>query len=417
VRPDRKSAVGWLIARALAATAAIAGAAAAPAGSDTAPWKSGDPIPSLREAFRGELRIGAAVGAGLLQSADTRAFLERQLDVVTPETELKPLALAPREGQYDFAPADAIVDWANQHGLKVRGHCLVWHEHEPAWMFTQDGKPVSRDVLAQRLRVYIHDVVGHFKGRIWAWDVVNEAFTAGSPGAERTNGWRPSGWYDVLGPEYVALAFQLAHEADPGALLFYNDYETENPAKRAKILELIRSLRDRGIAIHGIGHQAHYTLAYPDPAEVEATLRAVAAAGLRNQITELDITLRERAGSPMPPVTPELEARQARRWADVFRMYRRNADVIDAVVLWGVNDEMSWLQPPDRPLLFDHFQPTPPFWAVLGEAKRKPRRQPRRGRGANHQLHPTPPSPTSHAAQRTAGSESAPTVGAGAQPT
>jgi endo-1,4-beta-xylanase len=361
----------WLAAVVVAA-AALALGVATRAGRAARPWRPGDPVPSLRKAYHGKFLVGAAVAGGMAQRADARAFLERQFDVVVPESELKPLTLGPREGQYDFAAADAIVEWARQRGIKVRGNCLVWHQEEPPWMFTQDGKPVSRDLLVQRLRAYIHDVVGHFKGRIWAWDVVNEAFVAGEPGTESTDGWRRSRWYDVLGPDYVALAFQFAHEADPGALLFYNDYETQNPARRAMILELVRSLRRRGVAVDGVGHQAHYTVGQPAaPAELEATIQEVARLGLRNQITEMDLSLRERLGAPVPAVTPALLAQQAQRWAEFFRMFRRNADRIDAVVLWGVNDEASWLGAPDEPLLFKGFQPQPAFWAVLEEARRR----------------------------------------------
>ncbi len=353
----------WMAALLLAAAAPLAARAAPP------PWRPGDPVPSLAGAYRGDFLVGAAVGLDMIRSPSGRAFLERQFDVITPETELKPFALEPREGELHFGPADELVDWANRHGIKVRGHCLVWHQQELAWMLTDGGKPVSRELLARRLRRYIHDVVGHFKGRIWAWDVVNEALVAGEAGAEATGGWRPSGLYRVLGPEYVALAFQAAHEADPGALLFYNDYETQNPARRAMIVELVRSLRARGIRIDGIGHQSHYTVHTPPAAELEASIEELSRLGLRNSITEMDLTLRERLGAPVPPLTDALREEQARRWGEFFRMFRRNAGRIDAVVVWGVNDEASWLGAPDEPLLFSHFQPTAAFWAALGAAR------------------------------------------------
>ena len=355
----------------LAAAALAVGVAVLGARRVSHPWKPGDPIPSLRKAYRGQFLIGAAVRAGMVLTGDTPKFLERQFNVIVAENEMKPLALSPREGQYDFAAADALVDWANQHGIKVRGHCLVWHQQELPWMFTQDGKPVSRDVLLRRMRAYIHEVVGHFKGRVWAWDVVNEAFVAGEPGAESTGGWRRSSWYDIIGPDFIPLAFQFAHEADPAALLFYNDYETQNPAKRSMILQLVQSLQKRGVVIDGIGHQSHYDLGHPAPAELEATIQEFAGLGLRNHITEMDVSLRARMGDPVPPVTDALRAQQARRWAELFQMFRRNADKIDVVVLWGVNDETSWLRPPDEPLLFAAFRPKPAFWAVLDEATRK----------------------------------------------
>jgi len=333
-------------------------------------WKPADPLPSLAQAYRGQFLVGAAVTSAMVDSARARKFLEQQFDVVVAENEMKPEALSRGEGQYDFSRADAIVDWAIRNGFKVRGHCLVWHHQEMPWMFSQGGKPAPRDVIVKRLRTYIHDVVGHFKGRVWAWDVVNEALVAYEPSIPSENGWRKSRLYDSLGPEYVALAFRFAHEADPDALLFYNDYDTQNPGKRAMILELVRSLRAQGVVIHGIGHQTHEQLDGRSVSDLEATIQAVAATGLRNHITEMDVSLRPRWGEPIPPVTEALRARQAALWAELFRMFRRNRDRIDAVLTWGVNDQESWLHSPDEPLLFSEFQPKPAFWAVLDEASR-----------------------------------------------
>ena len=357
---------------ALLAGAACLGAPMAGAGQEAGslPPRSrpGDPIPSLAMAYRGQFLVGAAVTREMVLSNETRRFLEHQFDVIVAENEMKPSALSRGEGRYDFAAGDALVDWANQHGIRVRGHCLVWHREEPAWMFAGDGKPLSRDLLVRRMRAYIHDVVGHFKGRVWAWDVVNEAFVVSEPGVPNDNGWRRSTWYDVIGPSYVALAFQAAREADPDALLFYNDYETQDPAKRSLILDLVRSLKEGGVAIDGIGHQSHYTLDYPPVKSLEASIEEVARLGLKNHITEMDISMRERWNGPVPPLTDALRAAQALRWAEFFRMFRRNADKIEAVVTWGVNDEVSWLRPPDEPLLFKAFRPTGAFWAVLDEA-------------------------------------------------
>jgi endo-1,4-beta-xylanase len=335
-------------------------------------WTPGDPVPSLATAYRGQFLVGAAITTAMLQGEAER-LVKEQFNVIVAETEMKPSALSRGEGQYDFARADALVEWANRNGIKVRGHCLVWHLDELPWMFTTgDGPPLSGELLAARMRTYIHDVVGHFKGRVWAWDVVNEALVADEPGVPEVSGYRRSRWYELLGQDYVPLAFQYAHEADPDALLFYNDYETQSPTKRALILEMIATLRKKGVTIHGIGHQAHYSVDRPPAKELEATLRAIAAAGLRNHVTELDLSLRPRAGADVPPLTAELTARQAARWAEFFRMFRRNRDQIDAVLTWGVNNQDSWLRPPDQPLLFSDHRPTAAFWAVVDEAARRP---------------------------------------------
>jgi endo-1,4-beta-xylanase len=335
------------------------------------PSKTGDAVPSLAAAYRGKFLVGAAVNSATVQGGGSRQFVKYQFNVIVAENEMKPSALSRGEGKYDFSRADALVDWANRNGIKVRGHCLIWHLDELPWMFTTgDGPPLDGELLAARMRTYIHDVVGHFKGRVWAWDVVNEALVAHEPGVADVSGWRKSRWYELLGRDYVPLAFQYAHEADPGALLFYNDYETQNPAKRALILGMVRTLQKKGIPIHGIGHQAHYSVDAPPVAELQATIHEVAAAGLRNHVTELDISLRPRMNADVPALTDALKARHAARWAEFFRMFRRNRTKIDAVLTWGVNVEGSWLRPPDQPLLFSDYRPTPAFWAVLNAASR-----------------------------------------------
>ncbi|HKE15069.1 MAG TPA: endo-1,4-beta-xylanase [Kofleriaceae bacterium] len=344
--------------------------AAATAPAPPPGWKPGDPIPSLAAAYRGQFLVGAAVTGAMVQG-DAQGFVKYEFNVIVSENEMKPSALSRGEGKYDFSRADALVDWANRNGIKVRGHCLVWHRDELPWMFTSgSGPPLTGELVAARMRTYIHDVVGHFKGRVWAWDVVNEALVAYEPGVDDGSGWRKSGWYRYLGKDYVPLAFQYAHEADPDALLFYNDYETQSPAKRALIMRLIRTLQAKNIPIHGIGHQSHYSLDWPPARELEATIQEVAAAGLRNHVTELDISLRPRGNGEVPALTDALKARQAARWAELFRMFRRNQDKIDAVLTWGVNVKDSWLGPPDQPLLFSDYVPTAAFWAVLDAAAR-----------------------------------------------
>lgn len=337
-------------------------------------WAPGDPIPSLGKAYEGQFLFGAAVRPGQVVVGETAAFLEHQLAVVTLEDGMKPLNLSRREGRYEYGMADLVVDWAVKKGMKVRGHCLVWHQQAAPWIFTKEGKPVSRELLVERMRAYIHEVVGHFKGRIWAWDVVQEAVDPGEPAVAAENGWRKSEWYDIIGPDYVELAFRFAHEADPDAILVYNDYETQAPAKRALILKLVKSLQAKGLPVV-VGHQSHYQSEHPDVGALEEAIRELAAIGVKSQITELDVSMRPRWGVPMPEVTPALRMAHAQRYLDFFRMFRRNKDAIQAVVVWGINDEDSWLRVtgggvPDAPLLFTEWQPKLEFWAVYDEAKR-----------------------------------------------
>jgi len=349
------------------AASSAAATPAAPAPADAAP--AVPPIPSLARAYQGSFLVGAATNPAQVLMGDTHELIARQFNVIVADNDMKPLLLNRREGRYEFGMADQVVDWAVKNGIKVRGHCLVWHQQAAPWIFTQDGTPVSREVLIARMRTYIHDVVGHYKGKVWAWDVVNEAFAPGEPGIDTEMGWRRSDWYRIIGPDYIALAFQFAHEADPDALLFYNDYDTESPAKRQLILELVRSLQKKGIRIDGVGHQAHSYLSQPDVADLEATIREVARLGVKNHVTELDVSLRERWGSPVLEATPAVLKRQAERYADLFRMFKRNREAIDAVLIWGISDETAWRKEA-QPVLFSEYRPKPAFWAVIEEAAR-----------------------------------------------
>ncbi len=366
--------------------AAAAPAPAKPAAATPAPAKPVEPIkpaepprptvyaplpgavPSLRDTYAGVFLVGTAVNPG--QVLTNEGFIGWHFNVITAENEMKPLNLSKKEGEYNFTMADSLVDWAAKHHVKVRGHCLVWHQQAAPWMFTKDGKPVSKELLIARMRKYIHDVVGHFKGKIWAWDVVNEAFPVGE-NVETVNGWRNSEWFKIIGPEYIELAFKFAHEADPDALLFYNDYETQNPTKLGLILAMAKDLKAKGVRIDGIGHQDHIYVSRPSVEQLEAAMQEVAKLGLRNQVTELDVSLRAGYGGPMEDGNEDqLLQKQARRYAELFQMFARNKDKLDAVVFWGLSDETSWLHYPDMPLLFNEDGPKPAFWAVLDEGRR-----------------------------------------------
>lgn len=333
-------------------------------------------LPSLARAYRDYFPIGVAVSPGQVMAPSTAAYIASQFNMVVAENAMKPVSISrDAQGKYDFAQADAIVDFGVKNGLKVRGHTLIWHQQGAPWMFSTGKGPddyVDRDELIKRMRTYIHDVVGHFKGRVHAWDVVNEIFVPDEV-LPQESGWRKSLWYTIIGPEFVELAFKFAHEADPDALLFYNDYGTESPKKRALILEMIKNLQAKGIAIHGIGHQSHYTIAQPqDWSGLEAGIVDIGKLGLTNHITELDISLnRDIAKSEVDEATPELLQLQADRYQSFFEMAMRQKQYVTGVVLWGLNDANSWLlswprRRFDAPLLFDEEQaPKPAFWSVV----------------------------------------------------
>lgn len=319
---------------------------------------------SLATEYQRLFPIGAAVRPDQISNPVTAALIAKQFNVLVAENAMKQESLSPKaQGQYDWAPADAIVDFATANKIKVRGHALVWHQQTAPWMFVRGSGPggqVTREELIARLRSYIHDVVGHFKGRVYAWDVVNEAFVPDETGVDQEDGWRYSKWYEIIGPEYIELAFQFAHEADPDALLYYNDYGTESPRKRALIVALVKNLKAKGITIHGIGHQSHYTISYPqDWSGLEQTIIEVAAFGLSNQITELDISLnRDLMKAELTSIPASRLAEQAARYRSLFDMLVRQRGVVSAALVWGVSDADSWLltwpvKRVDAPLLFD----------------------------------------------------------------
>ncbi len=340
--------------------------------------------PSLAQALAGHFLFGAAITPGQV-TVSAANFIKQHFNVVVAENAMKPTELMPkggREGQYDFTTADTMVDFALANGIKVRGHTLVWHQQTPAWFYSDAGKTVSRSVLIARLEKYITDVVTHFKGRVFAWDVVNEAFVFDEPGAGPTDpqGMRMSQMREIVGPEYIEIAFRAAAKADPDALLFYNDYETQQPRKVAAISRMVGELKARGVKIDGIGHQAHCSMLHPRVGALESAIDEYAKLKVTQHITELDIALNDNlADNRVFEATPKLLAAQAKRYAEFFDLFIRKRQHISAVLTWGISDAQSWLRqwPSPRfeaPLLFDdEFRPKPAFHAVLATARKRRR--------------------------------------------
>ena len=272
----------------------------------------------------------------------------------------------PEEGRYNWKDADAIVDFATAHGLRIRGHNLCWHEQTPSWLFKDaQGNDVSKEVLLQRLKDHITTVVSRYKGRIYAWDVVNEA-VADNGGPDNTQILRNSPWYRICGDEFIAKAFEYAHAADPQAQLFYNDYNTERPEKRQRIYRLLKQLVDAGVPIAGVGIQGHWSIFEPSPDDLRATIDLFSGLGLKVQITELDISVypwekERRALRPgeSDAYTPQLQQQQADQYKKVFSVFREYKGRITGLTFWNISDKHTWLDDyPVRgrknyPLLFD----------------------------------------------------------------
>ncbi len=330
-------------------------------------------LPRLRDVYARDFRIGVAFSHGLLGSADSAALAlaATQFNAFTPENDMKWANIHPKEGTYNYGPADALVALAGQHHMTVTGHTMVWHLQTPDWVFQDaDGKPATRETVLLRLREHIRAVMGHYRGRVRGWDVVNEAIS------DKNGEWlRESPWLRALGEDYVELAFRFAREADPDAQLYYNDYNLEQPVKREKAVRLIKHLQDRGVQVDGVGLQGHFTLKSVDPVEMAKTIETFAAMGLRVNISELDMSLYawdNRENRYPNGATAELLAEQADKYAALFKVFVAHRDVIDRVTFWGVHDGLSWTNytpvkdRPDYPLLFDRGgKPKSAFYTVV----------------------------------------------------
>ena len=306
----------------------------------------------LKDYYKAYFPIGVAVSTASIHGADS-ALIVKEFNSVTPENDMKMGLIHPSENVYNWKNADAIVDFAVSHHIKIRGHNLCWHAQEANWMFTgPDGKQVTKELLLKRLHDHIFAVAGRYKGKIYAWDVVNEAVDDSN---DTTQIYRKSNWYNICnGPEFIEAAFRYAHEADPGAKLYYNDYNSEHPVKREKIYKLLKRLVDNHVPIDGVGMQAHWKLNDPSPAELRKALDEYTSLGLKVQFTELDITIRLPQPRPVPGstpapqvpdsgYTPQAEARQVAQYKmafDIFREYRKS---ITSVTFWNVSDRSSWL--------------------------------------------------------------------------
>jgi endo-1,4-beta-xylanase len=281
----------------------------------------------------------------------------------------------PEENLFFWKDADAIVAFAQQHNLKVRGHTLCWYNQTPKWMFYDEfGNQVSKEILLQRLKDHIYAVVGRYKGRVYAWDVVNEAVSD-----EHGQLLRNSLWYQICGEDFVYKAFQYAHEADPKAILFYNDYNTENPGKRQRIYELLKKMRDTGVPVQAIGLQGHWSLNDPSQEQLESTIKLFASLGLKIQVTELDVSIYANGNqqdkavtAPVSILTAEREQQQTEQYSMIFKVFRNYKKYISGVTFWNLSDRYSWLDNfPVRgrknyPLLFDtQLEPKKAYWNVV----------------------------------------------------
>jgi endo-1,4-beta-xylanase len=393
---------------------------------ETPAWSAD--APNLKEIFKDRFHIGTAVNRAIVTGTSPRrspeqfsndvALVKNQFNQIVAENDMKWALIHPRPGPdgYDFGPADAFVNFGLSNRMYLAGHTLVWHSQTPQWVFAGTNPPpaevtntptavaadtnspgtnrfgrgrfgggmvgryagprASREELLERMRDHIHTVVGRYKGKIQVWDVVNEAIAD-----DGTNILRKSLWLEIIGPDYIAKAFAFAHEADPRAILRYNDYGLENPAKRRKLIALVKSLQERKAPVHAIGSQAHVNVSITFET-MDQSLAEMASLGLPIHITELDVNsaqggqrgfgadVAENAATTRGGLVSDADRRLAEAYAGLFRAFLKHDKHVEMITFWGANDANSW-RANGKPLLFDvNCQPKPAFDAVMVEAKK-----------------------------------------------
>ncbi len=354
------------------------------------PVPAEEAVPALKEVFADAFLVGAALNPDQFYGRDTLgvALITKHFNTITPENVMKWEQIHPEPDRYDFEAADRFVAFGEERDLFIVGHTLVWHNQTPDWVFEDDrGEPLTREALLERMRDHIQTVVGRYRGRVDGWDVVNEALNEDGT-------LRPTRWLEIIGEDYLAHAFRFAHEADPQAELYYNDYSLTNPAKREGAVRLVQGLLDAGVPVTGIGMQGHYALTYPTLEELETSITTFAGLGVDVMITELDVavlprpseywgadvTRREELRAELDPYREafpdSMQQALADRYADFFEVFLRQQEALTRVTFWGVTDGDSWLNNwPIRgrtsyPLLFDRaYRPKPAFFAVVATAR------------------------------------------------
>ncbi|HEX6223692.1 MAG TPA: endo-1,4-beta-xylanase [Chryseolinea sp.] len=333
-----------------------------------------DSTKGLKDYYKSYFPMGVAIRPQSVTGPEA-ALILKHFESVTAENAMKMGPIHPKETEFFWTDADAIVKFAQDNKLKVRGHTLCWHSQTPAWLFKDEqGNDVTKEVLLKRLKDHITAVVTRYKGQIYAWDVVNEVIDD-----DDSKYFRESPWYKICGEEFVAKAFEYAHEADPTALLFYNDYNTESDGKRERIYKMLKGLLDKKIPIHGVGLQAHWSIFSPTEQQLRKSIEKFSSLGLQIQFTELDVSVyqsehsrRERRADESDAFTAEMEAKQIDQYKMFFRIFREYKDKITGVTFWNVSDKATWLDyfpvrgRKNYPLLFDQdLKPKKVYWEVV----------------------------------------------------
>jgi endo-1,4-beta-xylanase len=345
---------------------------------------------TLKEAFKDKFLIGVAVNRYQINQSNQEEtdLITSQFNALTAENDMKWMYIHPEENTFNFEQSDKLVELAQKNDMFVVGHTLVWHSQLAPWVFkSNNGDTISNEELSGRIKKHISTIVGNYKGRIDAWDVVNEAL-------EEDGSYRKSPFFKIGGEAFIEKAFQYANAADPGAELYYNDYNLITPEKRNGAIRIINNLKSKGIKIDGVGVQAHWSLNEPSIEDIETAIKMYSETGVKVMFTELDISVlpspwnaptadvsvsfeNNPTMNPYPNGLPDsVQTQLAKRYEEIFKLFNKHSDKIGRVTFWGLHDGLSWKNNfpirgrTDYTLLFDRgMKPKKAFNAVINTVK------------------------------------------------
>jgi len=333
-------------------------------GANTGFAQSGET--GLKDAYKDYFSIGVAVNMRNISNPEQIAIIKKDFNSITAENDMKPQPTEPAYGQFNWENADKIANFCRSNGIKLRGHCLMWHAQIGEWMYKDEkGDLVSKEKLFQNMKHHITAIVERYKDVIYAWDVVNEAISDGGwQGGRRGMGEHPSPYrnsplYQIAGDEFIKKAFIYAREADPNVLLFYNDYNAADPGKRDRIYNMVKSMKEEGVPIDGIGMQGHYNVYGPSMEDVDTALTKYSTIVKHIHITELDIRANQEMGGQLNfsrdggNISQVVKTLQEDQYARLFKVLRKHKDVVDNVTFWNLSDRDSWLGARNYPLPYD----------------------------------------------------------------
>ena len=309
----------------------------------------------LKDAYKDYFSIGVAVNMQNITNPE-------QIAIITAENDMKPQPTEPAYGQFNWENADKIANFCRSNGIKLRGHCLMWHAQIGKWMYQDEkGNLVSKEKLFQNMKHHITAIMERYKDVVYAWDVVNEAISDGGRPVmgQKPSPYRNSPLYQIAGDEFIKKAFIYAREADPNVLLFYNDYNAADPQKRDRIYNMVKSMKEEGVPIDGIGMQGHYNIYGPSMEDVDAALTKYSTIVKHIHITELDIRANEEMGGHLNfsreagDISQTVKLLQEDQYTRLFKILRKHKDVVDNVTFWNLSDRDSWVGVRNYPLPYD----------------------------------------------------------------